>query len=143
MQQQSRQLTIIAERLPCEGGHRNRQVITRSYKWMVIYIRSDAQGFSDRKGQLVIEAQAVAWGHLSKILLCPGTCLVLILSLCNPGTGCPPPQDHQQAVRVCKSTLLSSNEKDYLIRHISEGMRTLRGITERCLASLLLLISSG
>lgn len=74
---------------------------------MVIYIRSDARGFSYRKQQLVIEAQG---SGLGPFLPDPGTCLVLILSLCNPGAVCPPPRDHQQAVRVFKSALLSSNE---------------------------------
>lgn len=63
---------------------------------MVIYIWSDAWGFSYRKWQLVIEAQGSCLGSFVPDPAVPWHLSGVDLSLCNPGIACPPPQDHQQ-----------------------------------------------
>ena len=65
-----------------------------SYKWMVIYIRSDAQGFRYRKCELVVAAKDGGLGHSSETLACLGTSLVLTSSFCNVGNTYSPPRDH-------------------------------------------------
>lgn len=58
---------------------------------MVIYIRSDAQGFSYQKWQLVVEAQGSCLGSLVRDPAVPRHLSGVDLSLCSPGTVCPPP----------------------------------------------------
>lgn len=77
---------------------------------MVIYIRSDAGGFSHQKWQLVIEAQGSGLGSLVRDPAVPRHLSGVDPLPLQPRTVCPPPRDHQQAVRVFKSALLSSNE---------------------------------
>lgn len=81
---------------------------------MVIYIRSDAQGFSDRKWQSVIEAQGSCLGSFVRDPAVPRHLSGVDPLPLQPGDCCPPPWDHQQAVRVCRSALLSSNEMERL-----------------------------